>query len=98
MSIDVAIAIEGLLPAAQFGGSLTANSKAAFDALAWTDARPKPTWAQVTAWWTSNGQAVDDELAAGQLIAAEAAQAVRELAVDRLKADGKLPGNYKLAR
>ena len=45
--IDVALGIEALLPAAEYFGSTTANTKACFDELNWQDARPKPTWKQV---------------------------------------------------
>ncbi|MBN8995933.1 MAG: hypothetical protein J0H94_11970 [Rhizobiales bacterium] len=47
--MDLAIAIEALVPAAQYGGSTTANDQAAFDALDWIDERPRPTWDQLVA-------------------------------------------------
>ena len=94
--MDIALAIEGLLPAAQFGGSLTANTKAAYDALRWEDERPKPSWAQLTAWWTDNGNRIAEEQAAEELIAEESRQVVKELAVDRLKNAGRLPSGFKL--
>jgi hypothetical protein len=47
--MDLALAIEKLLPSAEYGGSTTANDEAAFDALVWTDARDKPTWAEIVA-------------------------------------------------
>ncbi len=46
---DVAMGIEALLPAAQYSGSVTANTEAAFNAITWTDNRPKPTWQEVVA-------------------------------------------------
>jgi hypothetical protein len=42
--IDVALGIEALLPAAQYFGSTTANTKECFDNLNWQDTREKPTW------------------------------------------------------
>ncbi len=45
--IDIALGIEALLPAAQYGGSTTDNTKECFDNLRWEDDRPKPTWKQV---------------------------------------------------
>lgn len=47
--MDIALTIEKLVPAAQYGGSVTANNKAAFDAIRWEDSRPKPTWAEIEA-------------------------------------------------
>jgi hypothetical protein len=45
--IDVALGIQALLPAPEYFGSVTANTKECFDNLNWQDARPKPTWKQV---------------------------------------------------
>jgi len=45
--MDVALGIEALLPAAQYFGSTTANTKECFDDLNWQDERVKPTWKQV---------------------------------------------------
>ena len=45
--IDVALGIEALLPAPQYFGSTTANTKEAFDNLDWRDEREKPTWKEV---------------------------------------------------
>ena len=45
--MDVALGIEALLPAAEYFGSTTDNTKKCFDDLNWLDARPKPTWKQV---------------------------------------------------
>ena len=45
--MDVALGIEALLPAAEYFGSTTENTKKCFDDLNWQDARPKPTWKQV---------------------------------------------------
>jgi hypothetical protein len=45
--MDVALGIEALLPAAEYFGSTTDNTKEAFDNLEWNDERSKPTWKQV---------------------------------------------------
>jgi hypothetical protein len=45
--MDVALGIEALLPAAEYFGSTTENTKKCFDDLNWQDERPKPTWKQV---------------------------------------------------
>ena len=45
--MDIALAIEALVPEAEYFGSTTANTKKSFDDLNWLDARPKPTWKQV---------------------------------------------------
>ena len=45
--IDVALGIQALLPAPEYFGSVTANTKESFDNLNWKDARPKPTWKEV---------------------------------------------------
>lgn len=47
--MDLALAIDALVPAARYGGATTANDRAAFDALDWTDQRRKPTWDQIVA-------------------------------------------------
>jgi hypothetical protein len=49
--IDIAMAIEALLPAAEYFGSTTDNTKDCFDSLDWKDSRPKPTWKQVQDTW-----------------------------------------------
>ena len=45
--LDIALAIEALLPAAQYFGSTTDNTKKCFDDLDWHDERAKPTWKEV---------------------------------------------------
>ena len=47
--MDVALGIEALLPAAEYFGSTTANTKQCFDDLNWLDERAKPTWAAIQA-------------------------------------------------
>lgn len=45
--IDVALALDRLVPGADYLGSLTAGTQAAYDALEWRDGRPKPSWAEI---------------------------------------------------
>jgi len=47
--MDIALGIEALIPAAEYFGSTTENTKEAFDDLNWFDKRAKPTWSQVQA-------------------------------------------------
>lgn len=54
--MDIAIAIEGLLPAAKYRGSLTSNTQQAYDALVWLDARTKPTWQELNNYWSSDAR------------------------------------------
>jgi hypothetical protein len=49
--MDVALAIEALLPAAEYFGSTTDNTKDSFDNLDWKDSRTKPTWKQLQDAW-----------------------------------------------
>jgi len=50
--MDVALAIESLVPAAKYFGSTTDNTKECFDALNWLDERPNPTWKQLQDAWS----------------------------------------------
>jgi len=56
--MDVALGIEALIPAAEYFGSTTDNTKEAFDNLNWLDKRKKPTWSQVQAAF----EALSDEI------------------------------------
>jgi hypothetical protein len=49
--IDIALAIERLVPNAEYAGSTTGSTRDVFDALRWTDARPKPSWGQIVGAW-----------------------------------------------
>ena len=51
--MDVALAIEALLPAAEYFGSTSENTKQSFDNLNWLDERSKPTWKQLQDAWVS---------------------------------------------
>ena len=45
--MDIALAIEALLPNAEYFGSTTGNQKADFDDLVWNDLRLKPSWKDI---------------------------------------------------
>lgn len=49
--MDLALAIENLVPSAEYGGSTTANTEEAFNALLWEDERTKPTWQEIQSAW-----------------------------------------------
>lgn len=49
--MDVALVIDRLVPAAQYGGSVACNSEGGYGALVWTDERTKPTWAELLVEW-----------------------------------------------
>lgn len=42
--MDVADILNNLVSGAEYRGSLTSNTQAAYDALVWSDARAKPSW------------------------------------------------------
>lgn len=47
--MDIALILDHLVPHAQYGGCLTANTQEEFDALRWEDDRPKPSWDVIVA-------------------------------------------------
>ena len=47
--IDIRTALEQLGTGWQFGGSVTAGTQAAWDAVDWEDSRPQPSWAELCA-------------------------------------------------
>lgn len=48
--MDIALAVDAITPAAEYYGSVTANTKDAWDAVVWLDTRrAKPTWAELEA-------------------------------------------------
>ena len=47
--MDLALAIEALIPGAQYSGSVTANDQAAYESMQWEDERAKPLWSDVLA-------------------------------------------------
>lgn len=48
-NLDLAMCIDSLVPAAEYGGSVTGNTQAEYEALDWTDSRPKPAWDDILA-------------------------------------------------
>lgn len=44
---SVALCIEKLVPAAEYFGSVTGNTKEQYDSLEWKDLRGKPTWEEI---------------------------------------------------
>lgn len=60
---DIAYALDRLVPGAEYRGSTTANTREAYNALVWLDARAKPSWDDIVA----NGEILpptDAEIAA----------------------------------
>ena len=45
--MDIALAIEHLVPQAKYGGSVTANTKEAYEAITWNADRKKPSWSDI---------------------------------------------------
>ena len=74
--LDVALSIESLLPAAEYFGSTTANTKECFDELNWQDKRKKPTWKEIEDAWS--------KLEPKLLAEAEAKQTKRQEILDRI--------------
>lgn len=46
---DIAYALDQLVPGAEYRGSTTANTREAYNALVWLDARAKPSWDAIIA-------------------------------------------------
>lgn len=88
--IDVALGIQALVPAAEYFGSVTANTKECFDNLNWQDARPKPTWQEVQDAYNALPEEIKNpEIARAQAkAAAEAKLAALGLTTEDLKALG----------
>jgi hypothetical protein len=106
--MDIAATLDYLVPAAQYRGSLTANTEDAYTDIEWQDARPKPTWAELQAAWPAAQRAsfpiqtlLDSIIAEG-----EAAMALSPLPEDiqeqvydlRALIMGYPPGKTKLVR
>ena len=88
--MDIALGIEALLPAAQYFGSTTANTKEVFDGLDWQDERSKPTWKQVQDAYNALPEEIKNpEIAVAQAkAAAQAKLAALGLTVEDLQALG----------
>ena len=46
--MDISWTLNALIPAAQYGGSLTDNTQEAYDKILWEDTRTKPSWQDLT--------------------------------------------------
>jgi hypothetical protein len=88
--MDIALAIEALIPSAEYFGSTTANDKSSFDNLTWVDQRSKPTWKQVQdAYNALPAEIKNPDLAKAEAkAAAQAKLAALGLTVEDLKALG----------
>lgn len=87
--MDIALAIEKLVPRARYGGSTTSNTRSQFESLRWEDDRKKPTWKQLEKAWsdvesdlTRNTEKEQEE----KLID----ERVRKIARDQLVAEGAI--------
>jgi hypothetical protein len=89
--MDIAFTIHELIPGAKYFGSVTANTKEAFGKIRWHDGRKKPTWSELEAKWAEIEPNLGKDEADEELIQVK----MRELAVDILKKEGKLPTDYK---
>jgi len=49
--MDIAKAIELLVPEASYFGSVTSNQKSDYNNIIWNDTRPKPTWKELEQAW-----------------------------------------------
>ena len=49
--MDIALCLDILVPGGNWQGSVTANTRKAYEAVRWNDARPKPSWADIEAQW-----------------------------------------------
>jgi hypothetical protein len=58
--LDIALCLHLLIPNAQYGGSLTVNTEASYEALRWEDNRPKPTWQEAQNYWIENQEAFNE--------------------------------------
>lgn len=54
--MDIAYAIDGLVPAAKYGGSLADNSQDSFNKMRWEDERRKPSWNELLSYWNATGE------------------------------------------
>lgn len=88
--MDVALTIHELVPGAKYFGSVTANTKEAFDKINWRDSREKPTWVEMEAKWVELESTINEDKVNEALIQDK----IRELAVIELKAEGKLPIDF----
>lgn len=56
--MDIALVVEQLVPGAEYFGSVTEGTKAAWDAVVWKDTRSKPNWGNIQSTWNSLNKSV----------------------------------------
>ena len=59
--LDVALAIEILVPAANYFGSVTDNTEESYSSLEWLDERGKPAWRELKEAFSRHAQGSDNE-------------------------------------
>ena len=52
--MDISWTLNALIPAAQYGGSLTDKTQEAYDKILWEDTRTKPSWQDLTSEWPNH--------------------------------------------
>lgn len=58
--MDVALCLHLMAsPQYKYGGSVTENTEASYNAIRWEDERPKPTWQELTIWWNLNKDTIE---------------------------------------
>lgn len=69
--MDLAMAIDKIYPGVEYDGSATGNDEETWDAIDWTDPRPRPSWAELEQAWQD--YLVEQALAADTPIEVQAA-------------------------
>lgn len=88
--MDVALTIHELVPGAKYFGSVTDNSKEAFDNIKWRDKRTKPSWTEMETKWSL----LEPIVGVGETNEILIQDKMRELAVQALKNENKLPFDF----
>ena len=85
--IDIRLALEHLGSGWQFGGSVTAGTLQAWDAVTWEDLRPKPTWTELCATYDTF---IKETSIKESILLLEAQQTARRIREAALSDEGKL--------
>lgn len=92
-NIDVALALDKLVPAAVYFGSLTVNTEEAYNKIKWEDSREKPTWKRIQdAGIMIEVDKLDKEKQ--DVVEAKIQKELRALAISRLKTRGEIPADF----
>ncbi|MDD4924287.1 MAG: hypothetical protein PHF74_05580 [Dehalococcoidales bacterium] len=91
--IDIALAIEKVKPGAVYYGSVTVNTKEAYEKIRWQDSEPKPSWEELKQAYVIAKQEQDAKEAMAQY-KSKVDKRIREIAMRELKAEGAIPSNY----